>query len=224
MNQPMPFHHPIVIEPPDAPEYLSHMGITVPDVTSAIQAGDISARNMTTHHPVTAAGLMRWIYVVGTMRERLAVTKLWVGDDPKNRPISQRTDGSYTLSVVGGNEITGVIDNLRGPSAARRRGKATEEAVNDMVPLITVQALRGGTRADESDVRKQPPQGPWFLVYHRDTNAVRMEISLPLGFEDGQFTGWNVRVILDEWRPDSDSARPRDVGGQDVNFKVVEVG
>jgi hypothetical protein len=179
---------------------------------------------MTSHHPVTAAGLIRWIYVVGTMRERLAGTKLWVGDDPKNRPISQRKDGTHTLSIVGGNEVTGIIDHPRGPSAARRRGRATEEAVNSTVPLITVRALRGDTVDHSSDLRVQPPRGPWFLLYYRDTDAVRMEISLPVGFENGQFTGWIVRVILAEWRPDSGSAKPRDIGGQDVDFRVVEVG
>ncbi|MEV6430099.1 hypothetical protein [Nocardia sp. NPDC051463] len=224
MSQPVPFHHPIVIEPPDAASYLSHMGIMVPDIAAAIEAGDTWAGNMTKHHPITAAGLMRWIHVVGTMRERLAVTKLWTGADPKNRPISQRKDGAFTLSVVGGNEVTGIIDHPSGPSAARRRGRATEEAVNGTVPLITVQALRGGAGDHDSDLRNQPPHGPWFLVYHRDTDAVRVEVSLPLGFKDGQFTGWKVRVVLDEWRPDSDSARPRDIGGQDVNFEVVEVG
>ncbi|MBF6236295.1 hypothetical protein IU474_04275 [Nocardia otitidiscaviarum] len=229
MSQPVPFQSPIVIEPPDAPAYLAHMGIQVSDVIEAVAAGDTWAGNMTGNHfPVTAAGLARWIYVVGTVRERLSATKLWVPNDPKNRPISQRKDGSYTLSVVGGNEVTGRIDHPGGPSAARKRGRATEEAVkNGAVPLITVEALRalqGTTSTHDSDLRKQPPSGNWFLVYYRDDDAVRVEVSLPRGFDNGQFTGWIVRVILDDWRPESGSARPRDIGGQDVNFDVVEVG
>ncbi|BDT97314.1 hypothetical protein [Nocardia sputorum] len=226
MSQPLPFHHPIIIEPPDAPAYLAQMDIAVSDVHAAIATGEIWAGNMNGHHPVTAAGLIRWIYVVGTLRERLAGTNLWFGDDPKNRPISQRTDGAYTLSTVGGNEITGIIDHPTGPFAARRRGKATAEAVNGTAPLITIEALRAGNvdRDVDADLRARPPHGPWFLVYFRDEESVRMEISLPLGFEDGQFTGWKVRVILDEWRPERVSARPRDVGGQDVDFQVIEVG
>ncbi|MFE3222902.1 hypothetical protein [Nocardia sp. NPDC059228] len=228
MSQPIPFQSPIVIEPPDAPAYLAQMGIQVSDIIDAVAAGDVWAGNMTgRHYPVTAAGLTRWIYVVGTVRERLSATQLWVPDDPKNRPISQRKDGTFTLSVVGGNEITGIIDHPRGPSAARKRGKATEEAVkNGAVPLITVEALRalqGGISDHDSDLRKRPPRGNWFIVYYRDDDAVRVEVSLPRGFKDGQFTSWIVRVILDDWRPDSGSARPRDIGGQDVDFQVVEV-
>ncbi|MCX4094825.1 hypothetical protein [Nocardia sp. alder85J] len=224
MSQPAPLQQPIVIEPLDAAPYLGRMGILIPDVVAAIKAGDTWAGSMTSHHPVTAAGLIRWIYVVGTIRERLAGTRLWIGDDPKNRPISGRTDGTYTLSIAGGNEVTGIADHPKGPSAARRRGKATEEAVNGTVPLITVHALRGDIDDHDSDLRVQPPHGPWFLLYYRDTDTVRMEISLPVGFKNGQFTGWKVRVILDEWRPDSGSARPRDIGGEDVDFQVVQVG
>ncbi|WP_043680414.1 hypothetical protein [Nocardia vulneris] len=199
------------------------MGVAIPDVMAAISTGDTWAGNMTKHHPITAAGLIRWIYVVGTLRERLARTKRWIEDDTLNRPVSQRKDGMYSLSVVGGNEATGIGDHSTGPFAARRRGPATEQAiVNGTVPLITVQSLRGRSE-DDGDLRNEPPSGPWFLLYYRDTDAVRMEISLPLGFSDGQFTGWKVRVILDEWRPDSGSARPHDVGGQDVDFEVEEI-
>ncbi|WP_253782678.1 hypothetical protein [Nocardia amikacinitolerans] len=224
MSRPLPIQHPIVIEPPDAAAYLSHMGIAVPDVLDAVEAGETWAGNMTRHHPVTAAGLIRWIYVVGTLRERLAGTNLWIGDDPQNRPISQRIGQPYTLSTVGGNEVTGIADHPRGPFAARRKGRATAEAVNGTAPLITVESLRAGVVDRDGDGRTRPPHGGWFLLYHRAEESVRMEISLPLGFEDGQFTGWRVRVILDEWRPEIVSAAPRDIGGQDVDFQVVEVG
>ncbi|MGV9798328.1 hypothetical protein ACWDTP_09730 [Mycobacterium sp. NPDC003449] len=56
------------------------------------------------------------------------------------------------------------------------------------------------------------------------TQEIRTEISLPLGFSDGQFTGWRVRVILDSWKPAEPVNRPFDVGGQDVDFEVREVG
>ncbi|MGW4365981.1 hypothetical protein ACWEKT_10075 [Nocardia takedensis] len=224
MSQPL--HYPTVIEPVDAAAYLAQMGIQVSDLVDAIVAGELRAGTMTGHHPVTAAGLIRWIHVVGMLRERLAQTNQWFNQDPKNRPVSRRFDGAYSLSTVGGTEVTGIIDHPDGPRAARRRGPATAEAVNATAPLITVAALRAGSihRDTDADLRARPPLGAWFLVYFRDEESVRMEVSLPLGFHDGQFTGWIVRVVLDEWRPDSASPRPGDIGGEGVDFEIAEVG
>jgi hypothetical protein len=85
--------------------------------------------------------------------------------------------------------------------------------------------LRRQEPVSVTDDAAAPPPGNWFLLYHRDSDEVRAEISLPLGFADGQFTGWRVRVILPEWRPvDGAAARkPLDIGGQDVDFQVSEV-
>ncbi|PXX63195.1 hypothetical protein DFR70_106253 [Nocardia tenerifensis] len=222
MTQSSPLHTPVIVKPEDAADYLGKMGIAIPIIDLALNAGEVTAGNITRHHPVTAAGLTRWIHIVGTLREALADTAEWIGDDPQNRPISKRIDRRYTLSTVCGTEPTGVIDHPSGPMAARRRGPATAEAVNGIEPLITVEKLRGIATAHDVE----PPPGNWFLVYHRAEDLVRREVSLPLGFDRnaGQFTGWKVRVILDSWKPEGVTRRPIDVGGEDVDFRVTEVG
>lgn len=211
----------IVIGPDDAAEYLSQMDIDVADVRQAIEAGDIGAGNKTEHHPVIAAGMTRWLDTVGVLRARLARGP-WKSSDPRNRPVSDHRKLPYGLSTVGATEPTGIADHPSGPRAARRKGIGTAEAVNSTIPLITVETLR---RQEPAAVTGAPPAGNWFLLYYRDNDVVRAEISLPLGFAGGQFTGWIVRVILPEWRPqDSAAARkPLDVGGQDVDFQVSEV-
>jgi hypothetical protein len=211
----------IVIGPDDAAEYLSQMDIDITDVRQAIEAGDIAAGNKTKHHPVIAAGMSRWLDTVGVLRARLARGQ-WVSSDPRNRPVSDHRKLPYGLSTVGATEPTGIADHPSGPRAARRKGIGTAEAVNSTIPLITVETLR---RQEPAAVSGAPPAGNWFLLYYRDNDVVRAEISLPLGFAGGQFTCWVVRVILPEWRPqDSAAARkPLDVGGQDVDFQVSEV-
>lgn len=223
MSQPSPLHAPIIITPEDAPAYLAKMDIDPAHIGSAIESGEIAAGNITRHHPITAAGLIRWIYVVGTLREKLAETGRWYGRDSQNRPTSKRRDSGYTLSTVCGDEATGVIDHHIGPRASRRKGRATAAAVNERESLITIETLRG--EPSQPDDLDGPPSGNWFLVYHRADGEVRREVSLPLGFDpdEGQFTGWRVRVILDKWTPDGVSERsPLDVGGQDVDFQVFE--
>lgn len=217
-----PSHGPTVVRPEDAAAYLEKMDIRIADIVSAVEAGEIAAGNMTTFHPITAAGLTRWINVVGVLRENLAGRGVWVGRDPRNRPISRHTELGYSLSTLGGDEVTGVVEHPSGPRAARKRGIATAEAVNTGIqPLIRVETLRRTPTASDGVT---PPPGSWFLLYHRSEGEVRLEVSLPLGFEDGQFTGWQVRVILDSWKPREPTQKPLDVGGQDVDFRVVEVG
>jgi hypothetical protein len=128
----------------------------------------------------------------------------------------------YGLSTVGATEHTGIADHGSGPRAARRKGIGTAEAVGSTIPWITVEMLR---QPQPVLVGAAPPAGNWFLLYHRGADEVRAEISLPRGFQGGQFTGWIVRVILPVWRsPDGPAARkPLDVGGQDVDFQVSEV-
>ncbi|QNG20970.1 hypothetical protein G4H71_08780 [Rhodococcus triatomae] len=198
------------------------MDIPVDAITEAMAAGEIAAGNITSFHPVTAAGLARWISVVGVLRERLADTE-WSPDNPLNRPISKHTTRGYTLSTVGGTDATGVEDHPQGPLAARRKGKSTAEAVNNTLALISVETLRGSPKPT---VGETPPEGNWFLVYHRTRDeGTRLEVSLPSGFDEeaGQFTGWQVRVILPSWQSEDTTTRPLDVGGQDVDFHVREV-
>jgi hypothetical protein len=211
-----------VIRPERAEAYLRQMDIQARDVFDAIDAGDLAARNIGRHHPVTGAGLTRWIQVVGTFRKRLVETHNWQGDNPKNRPISRHIRKPFTVSMVGGTDATGVIDHPFGPLAANKKGAATAEAVTGTLTLIEVDKLFPSART--FDASTIPPSGNWFLVYYRDEEEIRMEISLPLGFKDGQFTGWQVRIILGSWIPPEPAERPLDVGGQDVDFEVREAG
>lgn len=211
----------IVIDSDDAAEYLQRMDIDVADVRLAIEAGDIAAGNKDSHDPVIAAGMSRWLDTVGVLRRRLARGS-WVSSDPRNRPVSDHRELPYGLSTVGATEETGIADHASGPRAARRKGIGTAEAVGSTIPWITVKTLR---RQESVVDTAAPPTGNWFLLYYRHSDGVRTEISLPRGFEGGQFTGWVVRVILPEWRPADGAAsrKPRDVGGQDVDFQVSEV-
>jgi hypothetical protein len=212
----------LVVGPDAAAEYLRQMDVEIADVFDAIEAGEIAAGNITTHHPVTGAGLSRWIHVVGRLREQLS-RRGWRDDNPRNRPVSNHPQLLYGLSTVGGTEATGIADHPSGPLAARRKGIATAEAVTGTIPLIKVETLRRQQPANVDAAA--PPPGNWFLLYYRADGEIRLEISLPLGFYDGQFTGWQVRVILPNWGlPEPTLQNPLDVGGQDVDFQVDEVG
>lgn len=215
-------HSPLIVGPGDAADYLAKMDIQISDINKAIAAGELAAGNITTFHPVTAAGLSRWINLVGVLRAGLAEVGAWTPANPDNRPTSNHKQLPYTLSTVAGTDATGIEDHPVGPLADKRKGKSTAEAVNGTEALIRVDTLR---RAPQHALGANPPGGNWFLVYHRAEDVVRLEVSLPAGFDAkaGQFTGWQVRVILPSWEPQNAAIKPLDVGGQDVDFQVREI-
>lgn len=39
----------------------------------------------------------------------------------------------------------------------------------------------------------------WLVVYYRETDSVRLEVSLPAGVDsNGKIIGWDNRLVLDE--------------------------
>ena len=129
MSAPQPIESTLVVTGDDVADYLRQMDIDIAAIDDAVAAGEIAAGNVTSFHPVTAAGLSRWIDVVGVLRTRLAEGE-WAPDNPQNRPVTKHQRLGYTLSTVGGDEATGIEDHPDGPRAARRKGRATAEAVN----------------------------------------------------------------------------------------------
>lgn len=218
MDTPLPNADQLVIDPSESEDYLAKMGVRVSDLYEAIQAGELAAANLDTNHPVTAVGLERWLHSVGHLRKSLSRSGLWDRSDPSNRPVSRHLDRRWTISLIGGNDVTGLGNHPGGPKAARAKGKATGEAAQTL-PLFSLEDA-----SSASDDPGEPPSGNWFVLYYRGEDHVRLEVSLPSGFEDGQFTGWVVRVVLEPWYPQKVSTQPLDIGGQDVDFRVEEVG
>lgn len=213
---------PLIVQPKDAEPYLESLGIRPSAVYMAVERGEQRAAEIDTFHPKGAAGLTRWIAVVGDLRRSLVTAGGWRVDNRKNRPTCRRLGTNVTVSVVGADSATGRSDSSHGPRADHKRGAATAEAMHEQLELIEVAAvISSGTVPILSD---PAPEGQWFVLYHRGEDGVRMEVSKASGLDaDGQFEGWLVRVILDQWIPDPDSdRRPNDVGGGDVDFTVVE--
>lgn len=180
------------------------------------RAAEMSGRE----YPRTGAGLSRWIETVGTLRRRL-IGDEWKPEDPQNRPICVDPERTVELGVLGGTEETGDADSEFGPKAQRRKGAATDDALNGQMTLYVraeLVAVPPGLALDDA-----PPTGAWFLVYHRGQDGVQIEVSYPAGSENGQIKGWVVRVVLPPFWPENVDVSPHDVGGGDVGFDVTAV-
>ena len=223
MNQLAPLPQPLVIYPDDAAEYLERMGLHIAQVDEAIATGENASGNTSRYAPVIAAGINRWTNTVAMLRQRLAEDGDWTYTDPQNRRIAIDPTGKYQISVAGGNNATGNPDPLVVPQAARRKGRATADSVDRNQQVLF--ALGDLSKIDQPlSSSEHPPTGAWVLLYHRAEGEIRRELSRPSGFDRqlGQFTGWDVRVILAPLQ-DETVLEPNitDIGGGDVDFNIA---
>ncbi|GAA1084010.1 hypothetical protein [Tsukamurella spumae] len=223
MSQPLHDSAPrtLVVHPADAEEYLGRIGIPIGSIRIALERGETRAmENSAPEYPRTGAGLSRWIETVGTLRREL-MREDWKPQDQLNRPIVVNPQRTVRVAVVGGTDATGDPLSEEGPKAQRRRGPATEQALAGQTQLFLIAEIAG--TAHRYTLGDPPPNGDWFLVYHRGEQGVQVEVSLPSGLSQGQFTGWVVRVVLPPLTEDSVDARPQDIGGGDLGFDVQPI-
>ncbi|MEE8736341.1 hypothetical protein [Bifidobacterium subtile] len=61
----------------------------------------------------------------------------------------------------------------------------------------------------------------WLIVYHREGNVVRLEVSNPEGVtEDGKITGWRKRLVLEDVDMNDQIIKGDDSGEQDEDGDV----
>lgn len=195
---------PLIIPRERAETYLRAMDIDVEDLYAAVAAGERAAHAIDGYAPSMASGIVCWIEVVASLRRRLARTGRWGIGDRWGRPVCRHLESGRTLAIISGDMATGDAKNAFGPRAVRKKGAATAESFQPgevLFPLSELWPRRplGAVLA-----------GNWVFVYHRTGAAVHMEVSQPTGFDEhaGQFTGWSVRVILDDWRPGDQKQPP----------------
>lgn len=202
----------------DARRRLTELGIDVGALESALDAGDVAARQADDFSPVTAAGTMRWFETVRTLRQRLAESG-WTCSDVRNSPRAIDPTGREGLLAVRGNAATGRIDG--DPKTARPRGNASSRSVRvngQLMMDVVVAALADMAGERALGVRT------WFLLYYRsEADELRAEVSLPVAISDqGVVEDWDERIILEPRTFGAPLSLPRDAGGgDDVEFEIV---
>lgn len=218
-----PEHRPtIIIQPGDASDFLAKIGIDIADIHEGLEVGEQAAQNTGLSAPVTAAGTRRWFDTTEVIREHLKTKSDWKITDPQGRPLSVHPSGKYTLGILGGDANTGNPDPDIVPKANRKKGPATDASVKSNQPALFY-LNRPSHEPLELGLGNLPAEGHWFLLYYRDEEEIRCEISLPYPeFDQGQFQRWQCRVILpaiDKTTVDIDKVP--DIGGGDVEFQIA---
>ena len=176
---------------------LSELGAPRNVLLEAVRIGQLAASFTTKAHPVWYHGSKANAETTGSLRVDLA-SMGWVFNDDDNIARAVRPDGGVILTVLSGNAQTGIKGFKSDPKAQprRKRGKAGIREVMRNGQIAFVELLP----ADDfertfADVATWGPT--WFLLYYRDGDIVRCELSLAHGVtEEGDLMDWTERLIL----------------------------
>lgn len=159
----------------------------------AVEAGDNGRGACGPFHPDQSRGHRLWGDTVAALRELTVASAAGWAADKSDRFDTARNDAlGIVVAVMGADHRTG----QRGPAprVRRKRGPATRARVvhnaNITAPLFTMP----GARAPEA-----PPELPelWVLLLHCDEEAIRCELSRPVGFDErGRVARWAERILL----------------------------
>lgn len=156
-----------------------------------ISAGLARRNDVTRASAPTAAGIQQWLGTVANLRTRLAVLG-WHIQDQNNCPFINSPDHSISIVVMTGDKETGKI-GWGEPTNQAEKGAVAEGFTRKNKQLELFNSI-----SFEFAKENQKETRVWALLYHYDkiANAVRYELSLPIGFSKKKITEWGARIIL----------------------------
>jgi hypothetical protein len=175
---------------------LAALDLTEEDLRGAIQQGLDYFADCTGFDPPSGPGFMMWAKANARLRESLAA-RGWTPNDDYNYPTCIHPSGEWAITVVSGDANTG---RPYDPASKWPKGRATRRVVRQNRDQLSLSDL---------DPVEFPPlpavaidresMFTWMLLYYldEDTHEVRMELSLPEGFDEARrVSQWNQRYPL----------------------------
>ena len=146
------------------------------------------------HSQLSAAGSKFYHEFVSEVRAFIDTVDEWsanCSDDNKTSPRAYRSDG-LTLAFAQGSPATGNINK-----------ELHLKKVPGTVTLLELQEKAPAKQRELSfdALTSMVPARPqmWLVVYYREADLVRLEVSLPAGVDsNGKIIGWDKRLMLDE--------------------------
>ena len=200
-----------VVEPDDGAvqRRLEELGVPPIVLPTAVRIGQNQGDFVTPAYPRTARGLIVWMETVHSLRGQLTASGEWRLNDTDNIP-RVISEAGVAIAVNSGNEFTGLRGQAKTVSTRSPRGPGSLRIVMQNMqfdlPIPQMPLLRRIERT-------------WFLLYFRDGNIVRSELSLARAVNhEGQLVNWAERLIL----PDIDLHGP-DSATDDFNAPDMDV-
>jgi hypothetical protein len=189
-----------------AVDRLAELGISVDMVERVVRRANAEANLCTPLDPPIMEGLTRWGRTTRYLREELIPTG-WRFDNPRNLARTIHPDGEFAIVATSGDEATGLIDLV--PTTRYPKGYATVRAVETNEQLaLDFDDLDLGPDADADADADEPiisnDMLTWYMLFYKDDEGFRVELSLPDGIVDGRITSWVERIVLPTFPHDED--------------------
>ena len=175
----------------DAVDRLTELGVDSAILRRAVEAGEMAGDACTDLDPPGFRGYTQW--GVCTRELRMGLSSLrWTWKNRQNLPLVVRPDGLMCITVATGDTATGIESAT--PQTKNPRGKVTRAAIMENAGQLSL--FDGMERLHAVDT--EPSTLTWILLFHRDGDVVRCELSLPRAWDaDGRPSAWAERLILD---------------------------
>lgn len=180
-----------VYEGEEAEARLRELQLSVDVLGQAIEAGDTARGQCGPFHPAQCRGHRLWGDTIASLRELTINSGFsWSPDSSDRLESTHNTDLDVAVTVMGGDQRTG--QRGRAPRVRRRRGPVTRDRVVHNAFAGSVLFSLPGDRPDGA----APPE-LWILLLHCDEEAIRCELSRPVGFDEhGRVARWAERILL----------------------------
>jgi len=209
-----------VLAESEASGRLAELGLTIELIERVVRRADAEASMCTALDPPMMEGLTRWGRMNRFLREEL-IPAGWRFDNPRNLPRTIHPSGEFAIVAATGDELTGLAGLL--PATKYLKGDATVQAIviNEQLTLDFGDFAPG---PDDIPVGGSGEMLTWFMMFHTEEEAFRVELSLPNAITDGRITSWAERIILPVFPRDDDRlTSPVTPDRDDLDEVVVEV-
>jgi hypothetical protein len=192
---------PETIEMPDPAEVerrMKEMGMPMDVALTALRRGQNARDFCTAAHPRTFPGNNAWAETNAGIREAQGA-KGWTLDDEDNIPKVISPDKSIVITALSGNERTGLRDRERPASTRHPRREAGMRIVLRNMQLELLEESQPPHKSGANDGKPVAFGPTWFLLYYRDKDIIRSELSLAVEVSNtGVLKKWSERLILPE--------------------------
>lgn len=178
-----------IYEGPQASVKLRELGLTENDIIMAVEAAEIERRSCSLLEPSVAPGFKAWVAGFRTLAE-LITPRGFAKTETKGLPRLLNPETSIAIAVVTGDSGTGLMsENSRSKTPRGAQSvffvRSNETQLN-LFPGSSYQAA-----PDETE------EITWWLLIYSDGDAVRAELSLPVGLgEDNRLSVWEERIMI----------------------------
>jgi len=193
--------------PDDVHSKLHELGLSV-ELLRPVWEAMFAAKASCTEFDVPNAGGSR-AYMDGMRRLReVLVPRGWIAENRDNASFALNPAKRVRLAVMNTDGGTGLTDSI--PKPTSRKGKTAEAAASKnrsfSQPDLTGwdEILTSFRPPDTLGLVREEDAEQWYVMVHCRDGGVRVEVSLPVLFEDGHFTSFRERIIVpvDEDGPD----------------------